>query len=255
MGLAHVSYFEHGGSANESGKTITLSAKDRAAPTKWSRSRSTPARLLQRAKIIVAVAESQENHDLAAELGFTRRTVGIWRIASRRPGSPKSKRTLRAQDTELLSVTEPKAEIIRKTTKQTPPHAKRWSVISLAKAMGVSEDTVRRIWRDSDPKPHRTKRFTISNDPHFVDTLVDVGGLYLDPPDHARVLSCEGQARFRLWIVPRRVCRCFRGASRRGRRRQASWHHNAVRVPGTCRGANHSRVHAPPSSPAMGPLF
>lgn len=60
-------------------KPITLSAKERATLTKWSRGRSTPARLVQRAKIILAAAEGRQNKDIAAELGCTKRTVGIWR--------------------------------------------------------------------------------------------------------------------------------------------------------------------------------
>ncbi len=64
-------------------KTITLSAKERATLTKWSRGRSTPARLVQRAKIILAAAEGQQNKDIAAELRCTKRTVGIWRLRGR----------------------------------------------------------------------------------------------------------------------------------------------------------------------------
>ena len=61
----------------------------------------------------------------------------------------------------------------------------------MAKAVGVSKDTVQRVWKDNGLQPHRTKSFKVSNDPHFVEKLVDVVGLYLDPPDHALVLSCD----------------------------------------------------------------
>jgi transposase len=61
----------------------------------------------------------------------------------------------------------------------------------MAKAVGVSEATVRRVWRDNGLKPHRTKGFKVSNDPHFAEKLVDVVGLYLNPPEHALVLSCD----------------------------------------------------------------
>ena len=79
----------------------------------------------------------------------------------------------------------------------------------MAKAMGVSKDTVRRVWRDNGLKPHRPNSFKVSNDPNLVETLVDVVGLYLDPPEQDLVLSCREKTRFRLSIVPRRVCHCF----------------------------------------------
>jgi transposase len=61
----------------------------------------------------------------------------------------------------------------------------------MAQALGVSKDTVQRVWRDNSLKPHRTKGFKVSNDPRFAEKLVDIVGLYLDPPDHALVLSCD----------------------------------------------------------------
>ncbi len=83
------------------------------------------------------------------------------------------------------------AEIIRKTTQETPPSATQWSTRSMAQAVGVSKDTVQRVWRDNGLKPHRIKNFKVSNDPQFAEKLVDVVGLYLDPPEHALVLSCD----------------------------------------------------------------
>lgn len=83
------------------------------------------------------------------------------------------------------------AEIIRKTTQETPPNATQWSVRSMATAVGVSKDTVHRVWSDNGLKPHRIKTFKVSNDPRFAEKLVDVVGLYLNPPEHALVLSCD----------------------------------------------------------------
>ena len=57
--------------------------------------------------------------------------------------------------------------------------------------VGVSKDTVRRVWRDNGLKPHLIKTFKVSNDPRFAEKLVDVVGLYLSPPEHALVLSCD----------------------------------------------------------------
>jgi hypothetical protein len=83
------------------------------------------------------------------------------------------------------------AEVIAKTTQETPPNATHWSTRTMAQAVGISKATVQRIWRDNNLKPHRTKTFKVSNDPLFAEKLVDVVGLYLDPPEHALVLSCD----------------------------------------------------------------
>ena len=172
-------------------KAIILTDDERVTLTKWARGRSTPARLVQRAKILLAAADGRENKVIARELGCGRRTVGTWRnrfVTGRLAGiehdAPRGGRT-----PSVRGATE--AEIIRKTTQETPPHATQWSTRSLAKAVGVSKDTVQRVWRDNGLKPHRTKGFKVSNDPRFAEKLVDIVGLYLDPPDHALVLSCD----------------------------------------------------------------
>jgi transposase/DNA-binding CsgD family transcriptional regulator len=172
-------------------KAITLTDQERATLRKWSRGRSTPARLIQRAQIVLAAAEGRENKDIAAELGCTRRTVGTWRnrfAAKRLPGierdAPRGGRT----PTQRARF---EADIIRKTTQELPPNATQWSKRSLAKALGCSDSLVQRVWHDNGLKPHRIKTFKVSNDPQFVEKLVDVVGLYLDPPEHALVLSCD----------------------------------------------------------------
>jgi transposase len=138
-------------------KVITLTDEERVKLTKWTRGRSTPARLVQRAKIILAAADGRQNQDIAAELGCTRRTAGTWRnrFASERlegieHDAPRGGRrpTQRARF---------EAEIIRRTTQETPPNATQWSTRTLAKAIGCNDTLVHRVWRDHNLKPHRTK--------------------------------------------------------------------------------------------------
>lgn len=172
-------------------KVVTLTSEERAILIKWSRGRSTPARLVLRAKIVLASAEGRESKDIAAELGCTRRTVGTWRnrfVADRLLGIQKDAPRGGRAATKRASL---EAEIIRKTTQETPPNATQWSNRSLAKALGCSHSMVQRVWRDNDLQPHRTKSFKVSNDPRFAEKLVDIVGLYLDPPEHALVLSCD----------------------------------------------------------------
>ncbi|WP_339749840.1 IS630 family transposase [uncultured Rubinisphaera sp.] len=172
-------------------KSIVLSEAERVQLTKWSRGRSTPTRLVQRAKIVLLAVEGTENKDIASQLQCTRRTVSRWRnrfaqlrLSGIEKDAPRAGRkpSVRAKK---------EAEIVRKTTQETPPGATHWSTRTMAKAVGVSRATVQRVWRDNGLKPHRTKTFKVSNDPKFAEKLVDVVGLYLNPPEHALVLSCD----------------------------------------------------------------
>ena len=81
--------------------------------------------------------------------------------------------------------------IVRKTTQEKPETATHWSTRSMAKAVGVSKATVQRVWAAHGLKPHLTRTFKLSNDPHFEEKLVDVVGLYLNPPEHALVLCAD----------------------------------------------------------------
>jgi len=140
---------------------------------------------------VLASAEGRESKDIAAELGCTRRTVGTWRnrfVEYRLVGIQKDAPRGGRAATKRASL---EAEIIRKTTQETPRNATQWSTRSLAKALGCSDSMVQRVWKDNGLQPHRTKSFKVSNDPHFAEKLVDVVGLYLDPPEHALVLSCD----------------------------------------------------------------
>lgn len=147
--------------------------------------------MVLRAKIVLLAARGELNKDIATELGTSKKTVCLWRkrFAEERlegiaKDAPRGGRTpnVRAKF---------EAEIIRKTTQETPPNATHWSTRSMAKAVGCKQSMVSRVWRDNGLKPHRTKTFKVSNDPRFAEKLVDVVGLYLDPPEHALVLSCD----------------------------------------------------------------
>ena len=85
---------------------------------------------------------------------------------------------------------ETKAAIVSRAT-QPPPGRSRWSVRSMARAMGVSKATVQRLWAANDLKPHVTRAFKLSNDPQFEAKFWDVIGLYLEPPEKALVLCCD----------------------------------------------------------------
>lgn len=170
---------------------ITLDDKERKILQRWSRGRSTPARLVLRARIVLLAAKGAQNNDIASELGTERTIVGRWRsrfaqhgLAGIEKDAPRSGRQPTNRDKLARS-------IIKKTTKERPSNATHWSTRSLAKELGISQSMVHRVWKANGLKPHLARTFKVSNDPHFVEKLVDVVGLYLDPPEHALVLCAD----------------------------------------------------------------
>jgi transposase len=83
------------------------------------------------------------------------------------------------------------AQVVAKTTQSKPAEATHWSRSTMARAMGISDSSVGRIWRAHGLKPHRIESFKVSNDPHFAEKLEAIVGLYLNPPEHALVLSID----------------------------------------------------------------
>ena len=170
---------------------IELSEEERTTLVKWSRGKRTQARIVSRAKIVLAAAEDKPNKQIADELGVSQAMVGKWRkrFAEQRLAGIEKDLPRGGRKPSVRSKME--AEVIRKTTQELPPNATQWSVRTMAKAVGISKATVQRIWRDNGLKPHLVKTFKVSNDKQFAEKLVDVIGLYLNPPERALVLSCD----------------------------------------------------------------
>ena len=171
--------------------SIVLTDDERATLSKWTQGRSTEVRLVLRAKIVLAAAEGTLNKQIAADLETDTHTVARWRnrfaeqrLAGITKDAPRGGRPP-AERGVLV------AEIIRKTTQETPPNATHWSTRTLARALGINAMTVQRVWKANGLKPHLTKSFKVSNDPKFVEKVIDIVGLYLNPPEHALVLSCD----------------------------------------------------------------
>ena len=170
---------------------ITLTDDERQTLTRWSRGRSTPARLVLRAQIVLLSAEGRLNKDIAVELATARKTVARWRnrfvqkrLAGLEKDAPRPGRTAKVRDAVAR-------KIVAATTQERPAVATHWSTRSLAKHLGVSPSMVQRVWKANRLQPHRVKTFKLSNDKHFAEKLVDVVGLYLSPPEHAIVLCVD----------------------------------------------------------------
>jgi len=107
--------------------------------------------------------------------------------------------------------------VLELTGEEPPGEATHWTGRMMARAAGVSLRSVQRIWAAHGLAPHRIRRFKLSRDPAFAAKLVDVVGLYLDPPAHA-VRWCSRSTRSRRsrpWSAPGRACRSKAGGRRR----------------------------------------
>jgi transposase len=171
--------------------SIILAPSEAEILAGWARSRTLPARLVQRAKIIQMAASGIQSKEIARELGISRPTVQLWRqrfLALRLPGlekdAPRPGRIPKISDSKIR-------QIVEATLHRKPVNATHWSTRLMAKAQGVSEATVRRIWKQHNLKPHLTKAFKLSRDKQFVEKLYDVVGLYLNPPDKSLVLCVD----------------------------------------------------------------
>ncbi len=137
-------------------------------------------------------AEGQPNTAIGERIGVSPTTVGNWR---QRFGDEGLKglggvRAGRGRKPQISQETV--AEIVRATLHDKPPGGEtHWSCRTMAKAQGVSPATVQRIWSAREIKPHRVKTFKLSNDKRFEEKLVDVVGLYLNPPEKAVVLCMD----------------------------------------------------------------
>jgi transposase len=170
---------------------ITLSDEDRPTLERWSHGRSTPARLVLRANIVLAAVEGKENRAIAEELGTDRMLVGKWRkrfaekgLAGIEKDAPRGGRKPTARNALA-------AKIVEWTTQKKPANATQWSTRTLAKELGTNHTLVNRVWRANGLKPHLVESFKLSRDKHFVEKLLDVVGLYLSPPEHALVLCAD----------------------------------------------------------------
>src|SRR6202162_3243358 len=157
---------------------------------RFARSRTLPARLVERAKILVQGSMGHGAEEIAAQLGVARQTVTRWLSRFEAQGMKGLEDAHRSGRPPLILPSQI-AEIIEKTTRETPPGATHWSTRTLAPVAGVSPSTVGRIWRAHGLKPHRVGEFKVSNHTRFAEKLEDVVGLYLRPPADAIVLSLD----------------------------------------------------------------
>jgi transposase len=175
--------------------TIALTEKERGTLLALSRGKKVAVRPAQRSAIILLAADGQENRAIAAHLHITRQRVARWRDRYAALGLDGIARdATRSGRLPKISAAR-KQQVIKRTLEEKPAAATQWSRRTMAAASGLSDSTVGRLWKAHGLKPHLSRTFKLSNDPHFAEKLEAIVGLYLNPPEHAVVFSCDEKSR------------------------------------------------------------
>jgi transposase len=169
---------------------FTLGAEQREQLQAWSRRAKTAQALAMRSRIVLLASDGLSNTEIARRQGCSLPTAGKWRqrfldggldglLDEPRPGTPR-----KLSDRQV-------EQVLTRTLESQPEAATHWSTRDMAKATGLSQSTISRIWRAFSLAPHRAETFKLSRDPLFIDKVRDIVGLYLNPPDRALVLCVD----------------------------------------------------------------
>ena len=172
-------------------RRIRLRRGERRRLERLVNKRTTPQRVVERANIVLCSAEGRSGSAICREVGVSRPTVTQW-LDRYEAGGVEELLEDRPRSGRPRKITpDDEAEIVRKTLEEKPADATHWSCRLMAKEVGVHPTTISRIWRAHGLQPHRIEYFKLSTDPHFVEKLRDVVGLYVDPPERAVVFAFD----------------------------------------------------------------
>ncbi len=173
-------------------QALPVSDEQRVELTRMARSTVLPHRVVVQAKGLLWAADGVANEEIARRCGVDSDTVRRWRarFAERGPAGVGVIAKGRGRRSSLPAGTV--AEVVRLTQHERPADGStHWTTRSMARRVGIGKDAVARIWADHDLKPWKVATFKVSNDPRFEEKLVDVVGLYLNPPTRAAVFSFD----------------------------------------------------------------
>jgi len=170
---------------------IVLNEPDRIELESWVTAHRTPQQVAQRCRIVLSAAQGLPDNAIAKTFQINYKTAALWRQRFIREGPDCLWEVAPGRGRKAHYTVRKIKTIIQATTQTLPPGATQWSCRTMAEAQGVSKATVNRIWQSHHLQPHRTKPFKLSRDPHFLEKLTDVVGLYLNPPEKALVLCVD----------------------------------------------------------------
>src|SRR6201996_6874965 len=166
-------------------EAISLTVEERLELEQMTQSRTLPAGDVFRARLILMLAEGLPYRTIQERLDTTAPTISRWKV-----------RFIQERIAGLLEIRHPgqkpsvitptlQAKVLDATRRKPKDGSTHWSCRKLAAQLGVSKDTVQRIWHKAGLKPHRLERYMASDDPEFERKAADIMGLYLHPPQHA----------------------------------------------------------------------
>jgi transposase len=171
---------------------LSVTLEQREALERIARSTSLPHRAVTQAKALLLAAEGVATNEVARRLETTDDSVRAWRRRFESEGVAGVGKIAKGRGRRSWLPAGTVAEVVRVTLEEKPDDGStHWTTRRLADRFGIGKDSVQRIWRDHELKPWKTSRFKISNDPQFEKKLVDVVGLYLNPPQRAAVFCFD----------------------------------------------------------------
>jgi transposase len=171
---------------------MPVTDEQRAELERLSRSTTAPHRVVVQARALLLAADGVANNEIARQVGTMQNTVRAWRRRFGTDGVEAVGRIALGRGRKSWLPEGTVAEIVRVTMQERPEDGStHWTTRTLGRRLGVGKDTVARVWRDHDLKPWKVETFKVSNDARFEEKLVDVVGLYLNPPERAVVFSFD----------------------------------------------------------------
>lgn len=171
---------------------LPMSEEERSALERMARSTSLPHRQVVQAQALLLAADGLATNEVARRCDTTDTSVRAWRRRFVSQGVEGVGRIAAGRGRKSWLPPGTVAAVVADTIHNRPDDGStHWTTRLMAKRHGIGKDTVARIWRDHGLKPWKVDTFKISDDPHFEEKLVDVVGLYLNPPQHAVVFSFD----------------------------------------------------------------
>jgi transposase len=151
-----------------------------------------PHRRVVQAKALLLAADGTANEEIARRFDVDSDTVRRWRSRFGETGTAGVGVIAKGRGRKPSLPPGTVAEVVRLTQTETPADGStHWTTRSMARRVGIGKDAVARIWADHDLKPWKVTTFKVSTDPRFEEKLVDVVGLYLNPPARAVVFGYD----------------------------------------------------------------
>src|SRR6516225_7235904 len=170
---------------------VNLSAEDQAQLVRWKATQGAPQQVALRCRLVLAAAEGYPDLEIASHYEVNRHTVALWRERVQAKGIGSVWEIQPGRGRKPKYELEKREAMIQATLETKPKGMTHWSCRTMAKAQGVSKNTVNRLWQLPNLKPHLSRTFKLSRDPQFIEKLTDVVGLYLNPPQKAIMLCVD----------------------------------------------------------------